>query len=545
MAISAPSSRLEKAERRKATAEAVLAATRAEFMARRFRSANKAFAEIEDRGSKRRTIRDGKLFVNSYTTTASSRIRSGTTPTGGPADRHLDAYTLETQRALARELLRNSPIARGFLNRLSTMVLGGAGMWPQAMTDDHEWNKRAEDWFINDWWMRCDVTGKMSFALLQETLFKSCGADGDVLALKLRNGQIQVVEGERVRSPSAKRTGNEIINGVEIDSVGRPLRFYIAAGTTHGLKNRASLESRGARDCIFLVMPHMQWASQTRGEPLFVTALGKIDDIEEFIGSTVVAARMATFLSLIIHTENPGAMQDSMMGALAAAETGAQSDTEDDEQKEEIFGPGGVLHLRPNERVTQTKPEHPATGFDTFVRTLMRIVGMDLGLPYEVAALDFSVSNYYGNRAAMATAWQVIEKLQNWFQEAFLTPVYRWRIALAIEDGELPPNEHFRKVKWMAPTMPMVDPKAELEAIGLGIALGVKTERDGIEQLGGDQDEVHAQRAKELEAKRTLNIPTGTVQSVVPPRGPEPDGSAPDGQPKDEPKTEPKTEGKP
>lgn len=501
--------RLAAVELRRAVAEARLKAIRAEVIAKRLQAAD-------------------KLYSDSYSTTLRSRIRSGADPKGGPADLHLDARTHDSQRKLSRDLLRNSPIARGFLNRLAALVFG-SGMWPQAMTDDPEWNKAADTWFIDEWSTRCDVTGKLTRTAMEETLFKSAASDGDVLALLLKNGQVQLIEGERIRSGAKKsENGRDIVNGVEVDGVGRPMRFFIAAGTSSGLNGRTDVEPRAAKDCLFLRFPHMQWSSQTRGEPLFVTALGLIEDIGEFVDSTVVASRMATFLSLIIHTENPGAMQDSMLGVMDMAETGGKQSASEGEQKEEFFGPGGVMHLKPNEKVTQVAPEHPSTGFDTFIRMILRMVGMDIGLPYEVAALDFSVSNYYGNRAAMATAWLAIQKLQTWFQESYLTPLYRWRIAMAIEDGELPPNPQFRKVKWMAPTMPLVDPKAEIEALGMAIGIGVKTERDAIEQLGGDQAEVHAQRAAEIKEKKRLGIETGTVQNVVPPRSdetPSKDGS--------------------
>lgn len=517
-----PVERAAEARQRAEAARAKVEALAYEVQARQFRG---VFERMKRRGAGAATLGAGRVrgdsvYSGSYPAAVRTRLRGGATPFAGSADDHLDPQSRARLRAISQDLLRTSPTARAGFERLSVCNTGPNGLSYQATTADDEWNTLAEAW-VEDWWEnRFDCRGLMGRVEAQDTILRSAWRDGDLLIVKLRNGSCQIVEGERIGSGAgiAARSTDTYVEGVHMDAAGRPIAFDVCrrvrGGGSHGFGG-GPVARVDARDCVYLVNPRLRWSSQTRGEPLLAASLQVFEDITEVTDATVVAARMAAMLAAMIITENPGETQAAMLSQMTDDESGTVAGAT---QAEQVWKPGSILHLKPGEDVKQMEPKQPGPRFDMFVSTMKRQIGAEIGLPLELLDMDFSKTNFFGTRAAMVIGWLGFGRTQGWLGRRGLSPVTLWALNNAIEDGEVPAHPDWKKHKWVAAPMPAIDEEAMYKAKAVGVAAGLLTHKDAIEQLGGDQAEAMDQMELERKdmARRGIKNAVPTIVSGDP-----------------------------
>jgi len=315
-------------------------------------------------------ISNGEAFTGSYLTTQQSRLRDFGPSLVGDARDHLDPWSHYALRNISRNLLRNSPTARAMVNRLWRFIVGPRGIRPQAMTQDKEWNKQAEAWFMR-WAERdCDSRRKRSLWIKQDIWGRSAARDGDILIVMTKDGRLMDVESDLVASPSSNYS-ESVFNGVEMDSAGAATAYFV------GKRARFNAQSEFAkipeRYAILYSMRANAWSSSVRGEPLLAAVAGQFDDLDEVRDATVVAARIAALLAVVVKTENPQATRESIAGDVQSVE-GVSTRTDTGQTP---LGAGTFTYLKTGESIEQIDPKHPGPVFDNFVRMMVRMIGAD------------------------------------------------------------------------------------------------------------------------------------------------------------------------
>jgi capsid protein len=169
--------------------------------------------------------------------------------------------------------------------------------------------------------------------------------------------------------------------------------------------------------------------------------------------------------------------------------------------------PGRAIFLPQGAKASQVKAEHPSTGFDKMVWTMIALAGADLGLPLVVLSLDFSQVNFHGGRVAMGMAELALHSWREELASTFIRPSYRQLISAAIRDGRLPFVEGWDEIDIVWPPMPIVDLKAEYEASELGIRNNLTTLDRETRRLGtGQWEEIVAQKGREAEAQKAAGV---------------------------------------
>lgn len=118
------------------------------------------------------------------------------------------------------------------------------------------------------------------------------------------------------------------------------------------------------------------------------------------------------------------------------ADGGPLADNISDDDNEYEMGPGTVTHLAPGEKVNFGNPNIPTAGFETFVKTLCKLVGAALELPYDVLIKEFN-SSYSASRGALLEAWEAFKMRRKWFVDDFCQPVYEMFLAEAVALGRI------------------------------------------------------------------------------------------------------------
>lgn len=460
-------------------------------------------------------------YSGSYPDAKRTRVKGGVSGSIRAAgDQHLDPWTRDRIGAIAQDLLRTSKTARTIFSRLAACICGKRGIRVQSTTKNKDADRTIETWF-NGWASdrrACDSRHLLTLWQMQPVWVRSARRDGDVLLNLLSDGRVQTIEGWRIRTPSgsaakaaAKNSATEIVDGVELGSMGEPVAYHVAVGGSHGSRSPSGFTRVPAEFTIFY-RAGMTWASQTRGEPLLAALTRDLEDLDEFQAATKIAARVATYASLVTYTNNPRATADDLTDSVGPAESGVDGSRE----REQTLGPASVLHLERGDSLQQFKPEQPTTTYESFCRSMLRQICAESGLPYSLAMMDMSQANYYGNRAEMVIGWLSVGADQTDLIDTVLAPLYRWRMGLAAADG-LVGGSDWSMHKWIPTPMPEVDLEAAYKARAIGTVFNFTSHRAACEELGNDQEQLIEDRRAETDAMLKAGVPLPWPTTVIPP----------------------------
>ena len=210
------------------------------------------------------------------------------------------------------------------------------------------------------------------------------------------------------------------------------------------------------------------------------------------------------------------------------ADGGPVANNISDDDNEYEMGPGTVTHLAPGEKVNFGNPNIPTAGFETFVKTLCKLVGAALELPYDVLIKEFN-SSYSASRGALLEAWEAFKMRRKWFVDDFCQPVYEMFLAEAVALGRINAPGFFTDplvreawcgARWIGPVQGSLDPKKEAEAALMLIDNAIKTHGQvSREMSGGDWEENVEQLQRENELLTQAGGNKVTVVSASPKEG--------------------------
>lgn len=425
---------------------------------------------------------------------------------------------LETLRARSRDMVRNTPLATGAVNTVVMNVVGtGLSLLPRpdwealGMTEEQadEWTAQVEREFRV--WAEsaeCDVTRTQNFYGLQSLAFRSALESGDVFVLlpmmESRTNpyalRVQVVEADRVETPTGKRenAGNKIVAGVEMEANGAPVAYHVLRnhpGSMVGIKREiirvpAFGERTGRRNVLHIF--ERTRPGQTRGVPYLAPVIEPLKQLDKYTESELMAAVVASLLTVFVKSET---------GDGFAPPAGEQSS--DSEIK---LGTGTIVDLAPGEDITTVSPNRPNTAFDPFVQSVLRQIGVSLGLPFEVLIKHFTAS-YSAARAALMEAWKFFKLRRELLAQTFCAPVYEAWMEEAVAMGRIVAPGFFDdparrmaylQADWIGDAPAQIDPTKEVDAAAKRLEIGVSTLAEETMQLtGGVWKDKHREQVKE------------------------------------------------
>lgn len=184
---------------------------------------------------------------------------------------------------------------------------------------------------------------------------------------------------------------------------------------------------------------------QYRGVPYLAQVIEPLLQLRRYTESELMAALVQSFFTAWIETETDpsdtpfnevGAGDIAGVSAEVNADGGPIANNISDDDNEYEMGPGTVTHLAPGEKVNFGNPNIPTAGFETFVKTLCKLVGAALELPYDVLIKEFN-SSYSASRGALLEAWEAFKMRRKWFVDDFCQPVYEMFLAEAVALGRI------------------------------------------------------------------------------------------------------------
>ena len=471
---------------------------------------------------------------------------------GSPKE-DIDAHNW-TLRQRARMLYMAAPIATSAIRTNRTNVVGiglqlksridreALGMTQEAAD---AWQAQAEREF-NLWANNkraCDATGVNNFAAMQQLALASWLVSGDVFAVVKQYDptplmpyslRIHLIEADRVATPTNSgivtpmllttgkaANGNTIFDGVEVDGNGQIVAYHIRSTYPFELGAAATkwarVEAYGRRTGLPNILHIMdaERPDQYRGVSYLAPVIEPMLQLRRYTESELMAALVQSLFTAWIQTSTNQAETPfdevgagdigGIPGEVASGEGSLGNNLSWDDREYEM-GPGTVLHLAPGESVQFGNPNIPTAGFETFVKTVCKLIGAGLEQPYDVLVKEFNAS-YSASRAALLEAWEGFKMRRARLVEVFCQPVYEaWMAEAVARDRVRAPGfwvdplirSAWCGAGWIGPVQGSLDPKKEAEANLLLIDRGIKThEQVTRETSGGDWEENIEQLARE------------------------------------------------
>lgn len=472
-------------------------------------------------------------YVGSYTNAERKRTRAGMPTRKGTRDQHLDRSTLEKLGKEAADVLRNNPEGRAIIGRLADLLVQ-KGFDIAVNSGDKEFDTAAER-IWRKWAREKYADSRRGLTHFQQArdLIVNAMTGGGMIVIPLRDGSNQLVSIDRLATALPENTNipsERFYGGVELNDYGAPQAFWIKQGT-YGQGKAVRVPAGATSDVARMFRcPKMLGAEQTFGEPGIQAVIERLETLDSIIFNSALCLEVASVYPLVVESPFPDQMKTAME---AAGNEGDQpTNAESDDPRELQIEPGRAIFLPQGAKASQVKAEHPSTGFDKMVWTMIALAGADLGLPLVVLSLDFSQVNFHGGRVAMGMAELALHSWREELASTFIRPSYRQLISAAIRDGRLPFVEGWDEIDIVWPPMPIVDLKAEYEASELGIRNNLTTLDRETRRLGtGQWEEIVAQKGREAEAQKAAGVmpallPGATDLNAKPEDDSEPDEDA-------------------
>jgi lambda family phage portal protein len=473
-------------------------------------------------------------------------------------------YDLPKLRGRSRDLVRNAPIATGAVGTFVTNTIG-SGLSLQCRPDyeflgmseeeSGTWCDNVEREFRS--WAEspdCDVTRTQNFYQLQDLVFRSMFESGDVFSLlpfvatqtssSPYQLKIQVIEADRVDNPritagmqpvnlspfpfAIEKDGKRIVSGVEVDSLGAPIAYWIA--NQHPLdfqfatgvvwERYPAFGAKTGRRNVLHILRRLR-PGQNRGVPELAPIIESLKQMDRYAEAEINKAVISAMFTAFVTTPEAEGLATGF-----ADEIPENPPLLPNRQSEVALGNGSVVGLGPGETVEFADPKSPNANFGAFSEAFLQQVGVAIGLPYEVLVKHFT-SSYSASRAAIIQAWQVFKQRRDFMSSSFCSPVYEAWMEEAVALGRVDAPGFFDDIgirhaylgcEWIGDAPSQIDPLKEIQAAQLRVELGVSDlKSETMEMRGKEWDHVQDQRAKEHKARVEADL-EAPVTSAVPPK---------------------------
>ena len=409
------------------------------------------------------------------------------------ASAELPSYTRSELVRKARYLEKNSGHIRGILRDLKVYGIG-KGIYPNAKSDNHAWNKQAEDFFFK-WSRHCDITNRFSWRECQSMILRSLIVDGEIFAIKTFESfsvpKIQLIESHRLMSPSFSDS-ERIVDGMEFDKFGRVKNYYFVVG------DNSQTTKVPANAVLHIFDPER--VSQARAYPQIQHSINDVIDRKEILA---LEKKKVKAISDIVHILKGG--QGMTLDGDYKVDVGNRPEGTSTATLNRILG-GKNIRIDPDESIDVHESNIPSPTFSGFLTELDRSGSLGV-LPYEFV-IDPSKIGGASVRLIASKTQRYIDDIAQIIDERFNDAVWFFVIGWAIDRGTLPVQNWWWYCSWTHPRKLTVDAGREEQQNRANVEMGLKTLEESFAECGQDfEDEMRTRADNARFIMRLAGIP--------------------------------------
>ena len=418
------------------------------------------------------------------------------------ANAELKYGALPAIRSRARDLERNNPLARKYLLMCEANIVGQSFALKVNSADPKA--REVEAAFLK-WLERADVTGRYSAGDLQRAAVRLVARDGECFGRLYKSPEfpdglgLQLLESDFVNDQcELSYNGSTTVMGVALDRFGREIAYavYDSHPGDQGYGSGAGVRTSWVPADKLLHVFVSERPGQTRAPSWMAASMMAIRMLDGYREAELVAARVAS-CKMGFYKIPPG---DDFVGDGAQADGAAVSDA----------SPGAFEKMPTGWEFQAYDPTHPAGNFAPFCKDIERDIANGFGVAYANLANDLESVNYSSIRAGTIEEREMWKVKQQWFAHAFLRPLFRAWLPMAVLNGsvKLTPkqeDEFAMADTWTGRRWDWVDPSNDIAALKEQVLLGITSPS----QIASERGQNFEQVTKQLEADNKMRVDAG------------------------------------
>lgn len=454
------------------------------------------------------------LFKFGYQGAESTPRRKAPVATLRSEDDELWQYKRSLLVSTTRDLIRNFAAAKWSIGKhldyVSTYTF-------QSRSGDDAFDAQFER--LMNWWaepQNCDVAGRHDFYRYIRIMESRAVVDGDIFIVKLATGELQAIEGDRVRTPYSITdvpipNGGTLINGVVVDAAGRMMGIVICkrqqlnrfGGDAAGIGNGNFEFERYIPAENVIHHGYFDRFDQIRGISPLASGLNAFRDVMEASEYALIKAKIISLFG-IKFTRNS---TEELPGSTNVGDEDNTGYTVD-------FGQGAfALDMQPGDNAEFMESGHPSTQFQDYMNQSLSIALKSLDIPFSF--YNESFTNYSGARQAWIQYNQSANVKRDQLKRV-LNSITKWKLNTWIATGliTIPSGMQFYDLnwEWVAAGVPWIDPLKEVQANIAAINAGLDSRSRICKEMGVDFQDV----VKDLEKEQKLLVAAGLNPLATP-----------------------------
>lgn len=432
-------------------------------------------------------------------------------------------------RRLSRIALFESPAGAAMIGRLAETVIGqGLRLRLQPYWDiiDPAARKSPEDraaWVHNveqryRLWSNSyapEYNTRRNLPQLSRAAFEYLLQDGEYFALlrysNVTRGNpltIQLIPPENITGGQPTTQGGECVNGIEYDSYGQEIAYYILDDKTGQTTRVQRFGARSGR--VYMIHSFLTTnEKQKRGVPYYANCIEEFAKLGQYESLEIQAAIVNALFAVWVKPPSDEDGQPTIGGGIRRkAQDGDESIPASDPAADEYisrantldYSKGGVMldALPAGHEVQSFDAKRPNVNFSSFYDAVIRNISASRGEPVSAVQLNFNQS-YTGARGELLMFWMTVNRFRanhGWdfeddiFQSWFPGEIDRRRIDAPgfYDSDEL--RLAYTNAIWLGNRQPDIDPMKSVNAAILEQDRGYRTgDEITSERSGGDYSE--------------------------------------------------------
>ena len=378
---------------------------------------------------------------------------------------------------------------------------------------------------------KVDHQGQMNLTQVLREVKKNVAMQGDTLVILRvikKRVTVQVFDSYYLQTPigkvEGKGDGNEIINGIEFNTRGEHVAYWVRVDSSMNFK-RIKAKSKKGLTMAYMVYGKKYRSNCKRGIPLFFAVLESLNQLQRYKDATISSAEEQAKIALqAIHDkEATGENPLQKILAKATADNSLEEDISIDSNGKPLSDQVAATHIKqfinnpPGTKLEAIQSNKDKLYFKEFFGTGFDVFCASIGIPPEVALSKYD-SNFSASRAALKDWEHTINVDRNDTVTDVLQPIYDlWlHISILTDQVTIPgylealnnKDEEklsaYRNCRFIGNTVPHIDPLKEVNAerakLGdLAKSIPLTTVEKATEALnGGEADSNMLQYSEEL-----------------------------------------------
>jgi lambda family phage portal protein len=346
----------------------------------------------------------------------------------------------------------------------------------------------------------CDAAGRHSLPRIIRLMEQCALLDGDCGLLMLADGRVQLIESDRIcDAQGLDRKPERLVQGIETDKAGRPVRYCIARRDVAGMQfDLWAL----AQDMILRGYFHR--ADQLRGITPLSAGLNSMRDLHENFELALTKAKLHNVMGLAFLRKSTDA-NDGMTHL--NAETGEEADETAERYEVDLAGGPFKIELDQGDDIKFLESQTPSAEFKNFAEFMIRSALLCCDIPYTF--FDVKGSTYSGARQDLLQYYQSASVKRADIQEV-LDRLTRWQLTRWAARGEISPPTGLTiddiVFEWIPAGLPWIDPVKEVKANAEAVKAGFTSTVRVCREHGDDAFEIAAEEAAYQAHLRLLGL---------------------------------------